>query len=464
MSSELYFKLIRTDNKYHDGLNIGEINMFDYFCITERLCFCKPENIGKYLYDYEVTYLCDVYLPMDDPELKVMDYENGEYGANKIILKNQRDLREISTWEYMISNGLNIFDEKNKSLFWACVNNYTNIIKYLVEKGIDVNINNGSNLDELIRRKNFDNLKFLIENGANIKSITKSLHSTICVGNIDMVKYLIESGADINGEFNDSILAASIYGHKDIIDYLLKNGPNFDTINNGLMEASGDCFMSIIKYLLESGIDINYNNSFALDIACKNKHLSAIKYLLDNGSDINIRRDTLERLGTQFDIIKLLVERGLDKKSINILLISACFCLRLDIIKYLIESGADVHIENDSPLIKAIYSGVYRDNKAIVQYLIENGANIHVDNNKPLILACEKDQLEMVKLLIDYGANICTNSDEILQKTIIEGHNEILKYLIECGIDIYIRENEYIRLAKENKHLRIVDYLKSLDE
>ncbi|QGR54351.1 ankyrin repeat-containing protein [Moumouvirus maliensis] len=453
MSSELYAKIVKDDNKYHDGLNIE---------ITGKLYFYKMEEIGKYFYNNSIIYLYDVYLPTDDPNLIIENYGGGVYSSNKLILQNRRDMREISTWEYMISNGLNIISEKNYCFNWACCNNYTNIIKYLVER--DINVNDGSSIIELAHREYYDNLKYLVENGANIESITRSLCPVIRKGNIDMIKCLIESGANINGGLGDSIYEACIFGHNEIVRYLIESGANLNTISYGLVGACSYGNLEMIKYLLELGADINYNNYLPLNRACLYKHYDVVKYLLNCGAIINLEKYSLENLAVRLDMVKLLVEKNLDRESINFLLVSACFCLKLDVIEYLIECEADIHTENDLPLIKAIYSGIYRDNKPIVQYLINNGANIHSNNNAPLITACMAGQFEIVKFLIDCGADIHTNSIEILEKTIFKGHYEILNYLVKYGIDIYTNLEMYISIAELNNHLEIAEYLKSLGQ
>lgn len=72
-----------------------------------------------------------------------------------------------------------------------------------------------------------------------------------------------------------------------------------------------------------------------------------------------------------------------DKKSINVILEpefnalhAACYHGRLDIVKLLVESGADIHkLDNHqgSPFLKALASG----NPDVVEYLLQKGANIN---------------------------------------------------------------------------------------
>ncbi|WUG43902.1 ankyrin repeat protein [Megavirus chiliensis] len=462
MSSKLYFKLITHDSDYHDGLNIDTIYKYDFYNITEKLFFCEPKNIGEFMNNHKITYLYDVYLPTNDPKLTIINYQSGEYGTNKIILQNRRDLKEITTWEYMISNGLNIFDRGNKSLVWACINNHTKIIKYLVDKGIDVNINNGKCLEELAYEGHFDNLKYLVENGADIH-ISNALYWASYEGHFNIVKYLVESGININGTDNyNPIRAACFNGHYNILKYLLQYGATSHTINLGLTGASMGGYLDIVKYMIDLGAEVNFYYGRSLNLACYNKHVDVVKYLLDNGSIINMSTSSLDSISNQFDIIKLLVERGLDKKSMNRILITACFCLRLNIIKYLLESGADINTDNNKPLLNAIQAGNYQDNKLVIQYLIENNSNIHTDNNESLNLACNLGQLEIVKLLVTHGADIYKCRNETLMEIFKKGYFEIIKYLVGCGIDIHTNINEYLEIAEKNKHSHIIEYLKFL--
>ena len=67
----------------------------------------------------------------------------------------------------------------------------------------------------------------------------------------------------------------------------------------------------------------------------------------------------------------------------------------LDIVKYLVENGADIHAENDYALIWASNYG----HLEVVKYLVENGANIHAENDEALRTARWNEDLEVVKYL-----------------------------------------------------------------
>ena len=50
----------------------------------------------------------------------------------------------------------------------------------------------------------------------------------------------------------------------------------------------------------------------------------------------------------------------------------------------------------------------------VIKYLLENGANIHADNDYALRISAEMGYLEVVKYLIEKGANIHAEDDESL--------------------------------------------------
>jgi len=63
----------------------------------------------------------------------------------------------------------------------------------------------------------------------------------------------------------------------------------------------------------------------------------------------------------------------------------------------LIENGANIHARNDQALSFAISFGYLE----VVKYLVENGANINVSD---FLFAVK--HFEVLKYLIEYGANI----------------------------------------------------------
>jgi len=91
----------------------------------------------------------------------------------------------------------------------------------------------------------------------------------------------------------------------------------------------------------------------------------------------------------------------------------------------------------------------------IVKYVIEKGADIHAENDSALCRASYHDHLEIVKLLIEKGADIHAGHEYALRKAFRYGHLEIVKLLIEKGADIYAENYCALIWAFENGHLKL---------
>ena len=73
-----------------------------------------------------------------------------------------------------------------------------------------------------------------------------------------------------------------------------------------------------------------------------------------------------------------------------------------------------------------------------------------------------KIDLEVIKELVEEGANIHADNDFVLRWVAKKGHLDIVKYLVENGADIHVKNNYALRWAIENGHIDVVKYLKSL--
>jgi hypothetical protein len=94
----------------------------------------------------------------------------------------------------------------------------------------------------------------------------------------------------------------------------------------------------------------------------------------------------------------------------------------LELVKYALKRGADIHATNDYSIIHAVDRG----NFDVVKYLVENGADINARNNLPLKYAVENGYLNITKYIVEHGGII---TPEILRYA--EEYPEILNFLIE---------------------------------
>ena len=112
-------------------------------------------------------------------------------------------------------------------------------------------------------------------------------------------------------------------------------------------------------------------------------------------------------------------------KSNNQRLIEAVKEGRIDITRFMIKKGADVHAEDDYALRWASNNG----HTDTVKLLLENGANIHASIDYALRWASNNGHTETVKLLLENGANIHANNDQALIWASENGHTDTVKLL-----------------------------------
>lgn len=100
---------------------------------------------------------------------------------------------------------------------------------------------------------------------------------------------------------------------------------------------------------------------------------------------------------------------------------------KYDALVYLHEQGADIHVQDELPLI----IGIFNQNMDIIEYLVENNADVNVNNEhgRPLFLAVEHGSLEMVKYLVEHGADPSFNNHESTALAYDLGKWDILDYL-----------------------------------
>lgn len=170
-------------------------------------------------------------------------------------------------------------------------------------------------------------------------------------------------------------------------------------------------------------------NSYACELSEpeKSKLKNIIKLLVDNGANVNC----IEKYKGMMD----------GNITLTPVIIPAASSGDLDIVKYLVEHGADVNAKaekifgdpqteknnNREPVATSLVAAVESRNKkgstAVVQYLIDKGADVNQErverkgwgvlsesNWTPLMSAVKNGDLKIVKMLIDHGAKIDAES------------------------------------------------------
>ncbi|XP_031786072.1 ankyrin repeat and KH domain-containing protein mask isoform X3 [Nasonia vitripennis] len=286
-----------------------------------------------------------------------------------------------------------------------------------------------------------------------IKGDCTPLMEAASAGHVDIVSLLIAHGADVNAQStsgNTPLMYGCAGGHEEVVKVLLEAGANVEDHNeNGhtpLMEAASAGHVSVAKILLEHGAGINtHSNEFkesALTLACYKGHLDMVRFLLEAGADQEHKTDEMHTA---------LMEASMDG--------------HVEVARLLLDSGAQVNMPTDSfesPLTLAACGG----HVDLAMLLIERGANIEEVNDEgytPLMEAAREGHEEMVALLLSQGANINAQTEET-QETALTlaccgGFLEVADFLIKAGADIELGASTPLMEAAQEGHLDLVRYL-----
>ena len=132
--------------------------------------------------------------------------------------------------------------------------------------------------------------------------------------------------------------------------------------------------------------------------------INIVRSLLEQGANIHASDDMALKWASEngyLKTVKLLLEYGADVNSgYNQALRYASKYGHQKIVKFLLKQGADVHANNDLSLVYASGKGHLK----IVELLIEYGANVHADNGLPLLWASKNGHTKVIDLLLQHGA------------------------------------------------------------
>ncbi len=128
-------------------------------------------------------------------------------------------------------------------------------------------------------------------------------------------------------------------------------------------------------------------------------------------------------------LISFITGKKLEQKDIDEMLRDTAEKGYLDVVKFLLEKGADINANKNAAVRYASYFGRLET----VRYLVEQGANIHTNDDEALIWASTNKHIEIIKYLLDQGADINVAMKSAIDKIRIgyTDQNQVLQYLIE---------------------------------
>lgn len=333
------------------------------------------------------------------------------------------------------------------ALLIASLKGYPEIVKALLEYGVDANIRSPC-----------------------LGIYSSALQGASGNGHLEVTKLLLNHGADANMEvdnYGNPLQVASIEGYAEITELLLDNGANVNAqggpYGNALCAASIRGHPQIVEILLDSNADIDQKghdyfsavHSTALQGASREGHLGVVRILLDRGADIHAK-DTynIDALGAasekgRLEIANMLINKGArinTGKAYARPLYLASRSGHPEIIKLLLDNGADANAQNDASDIdcSALCAASRNGHLEAAKMLLDNGADINIHGGhygNALCAASAKGRLEVVKMLLDHGADINMRVGDYGNALVAAsawGHLEVAKILLDNGAKINV--------------------------
>lgn len=173
------------------------------------------------------------------------------------------------------------------------------------------------------------------------------------------------------------------------------------------------------------------------------------------------------------DVVKLLVEHGanLNVKQNPAFLRAVRYC-KEDLVRYIAAQGAKLDMVNQ--VGSGAYSQAYYGNKKNIPLIHELGLDIKEHGGDVLRQAVSDHDLKTLTYLLDQGVDINYNQPDMvypyratpLTVAARMGSMAMVKFLIEHGADVTLAEKDGDRpytIAVSNKDTVMADYLKSLE-
>lgn len=362
---------------------------------------------------------------------------------------------------------VNYNPENIKAFFEAVEENKLDIVQSLLKSGVDPNITQGNEGEEL--KKNYKYLRKYLDVNYALKG-TGSLN--LCrtpliiaskLGYLSIVKLLIQCNADINQQDSlgfTALMFAAKEGHTEIVKYLLELNADIK-----LKELSG-------KTALKLAVDENRSKVIelfatqpksakkkidleALVFAIERKNLQLVKSMLDSSGKLNLKNrhgaNALIKAVSldQFEIVELLVKASADVNFTCDGEVALYYITSVEMLKFLLKTGANPNIldrNNASPLIRILQGKCKQKNSLVEMFkvLLKAGANPNLQDRSgfsPLMTAIISKREDIIPMLIQSGSNLeitTTDGETALAVAINKRAINIIKQLIEAGANVNV--------------------------
>ena len=399
-------------------------------------------------------------LPWADERLKGPRVSPASEISSQQTSESRKELggREGKELEFQVAN-------KNKALNLAAEAGHSKVVQLLLENGASVSAGDGNGNSALhlaARNGRYETVLVLLNRGAEVSAMgtiegNTPLHLAARNGQAKVIELLLLHSADvaaINRYAQTPLHLAAESGSKEAVALLLEARADVSAHDNvygdtPLHIAAKNGYREIAELLLTHHADVatrnNYENT-PLIIAARRGNEEIVDLLLTAKATVSAKNKAgftaLHYAAVRgWDIIVTkLLDLGLSIDDLDSALLWAVEKNRPDIVRSLIDRGAEVSYEDEdgyTPLHFAAISGYAQ----IVEILVQNDANVNGSSrarSTPLTLAARMGYANVVKYLLDHNADLTLrdgDGDTALHCAAYGGSEEIVTQLLRSGAD-----------------------------
>ncbi len=373
--------------------------------------------------------------------------------------------------ELVLSKGFNIADAENRgisALAYASQNGHLDIVRLLLEKGVDPNLIGTAFNSPLAVAASPEIAELLIKHKAKVNEpdrhgITPML-AAVLRGNRPLAELLESHGA------KHTLETLAALGRDIELKERLKKEPLPKVVPKPkekekekrserptpLHHAVRFGELQTARVLIEAGADVNANitgfghvTGTPLHVAAGRGHLPLVELLVEHKADVNAKMsEPAYSFRVQATITPLIL--ALDGGHV-------------DVVRFLAKAGGLPAIDGAKNATALLPAAAQRKHLALVKLLIEQGApadtKLPPNNGTALHLAAEMGDLDMVKWLIARKLDVKTPDQRGWtpnMRAVDAGRTEVVKFLLSKGAKII--DTDLLRAAT-NGHVAMVELL-----
>jgi ankyrin repeat protein len=354
------------------------------------------------------------------------------------------------------------------SLHLASREGHMEIARFLVESGADARAQDSNWTTPLhlaSGRGHLEVARFLIERDADARALDNywvtPLHLASRNGHLEVVRFLVESGADAKAEDDDGRTPLSLAYSWEVASFFIEHGVDVTAQDNHgstpLHLASEMGRMEVVRILVDRCANAtakDNDGSTPLHLASYWEKMEIVRFILDHGADVTARdKEGLTPLHHAFGSRYVYMVQFLPKTSpitcriINLKPITSLSWERVDIIRCLVERGADAAAQDNNGLTPLHLASSW-GHMELACLLVEHGADVTAQSKHgltPLHLALKHEYVEVARFLVEHGADATArhnNGLTPLHLTSFLGDTELVQLILSHGADVTARDKE----------------------